>query len=181
MWIGTALPGSVCFEPRHMVLKVVVPLLQVSVLALTGHTSSERVISLLFKLENLNCGVQYQQLPAFQFWWLLVFAIVSAVGSHPSSFSHSCTWVLFLSLTVAFKIYDMDKDGYISNGELFQVLKMMVGNNLKDAQLQQIVDKTIIHADVDGDGKISFEEFCSVSCEILRTVCHRNWLLKYSG
>lgn len=26
----------------------------------------------------------------------------------------------------------MDKDGYISNGELFLVLKMMVGNNLKD-------------------------------------------------
>ena len=64
---------------------------------------------------------------------------------------------------VAFKIYDMDKDGYISNGELFQVLKMMVGNNLKDTQLQQIVDKTIIHADTDGDGKISFEEFCAVS------------------
>lgn len=57
----------------------------------------------------------------------------------------------------------MDKDGYISNGELFQVLKMMVGNNLRDTQLQQIVDKTIIHADTDGDGKISFEEFCDVS------------------
>jgi serine/threonine-protein phosphatase 2B regulatory subunit len=57
---------------------------------------------------------------------------------------------------VAFKIYDMDRDGYISNGELFQVLKMMVGNNLKDAQLQQIVDKTIIYADKDNDGKISF-------------------------
>ena len=41
----------------------------------------------------------------------------------------------------------MDNDGYISNGELFQVLKMMVGNNLKDTQLQQIVDKTIIMYD----------------------------------
>ncbi|XP_078464778.1 calcineurin subunit B type 1-like isoform X3 [Lampetra planeri] len=63
---------------------------------------------------------------------------------------------------VAFRIYDMDKDGYISNGELFQVLKMMVGNNLKDTQLQQIVDKTILNADKDGDGRISFEEFCAV-------------------
>lgn len=59
----------------------------------------------------------------------------------------------------------MDRDGYISNGELFLVLKMMVGNNLKvraclkdwfgrdkrlhiasttsqDQQLQQIVDKS---------------------------------------
>jgi serine/threonine-protein phosphatase 2B regulatory subunit len=32
----------------------------------------------------------------------------------------------------------MDNDGYISNGELFQVLKMMVGSNLKDTQLQQV-------------------------------------------
>lgn len=60
---------------------------------------------------------------------------------------------------VAFKVYDMDRDGYISNGELFLVLKMMVGNNLKDNQLQQIVDKTIMEADKDMDGKISFDEF----------------------
>ncbi|KOX79038.1 Calcineurin subunit B type 2 [Melipona quadrifasciata] len=66
-------------------------------------------------------------------------------------------------LRFAFRIYDMDNDGFISNGELFQVLKMMVGNNLKDTQLQQIVDKTILFADKDEDGKISFEEFCSVS------------------
>lgn len=86
------------------------------------------------------------------------------------SVCNHCTWgylclydIFFFFLTVAFKIYDMDKDGYISNGELFQVLKMMVGNNLRDTQLQQIVDKTIIHADTDGDGKISFEEFCDVS------------------
>ena len=62
-------------------------------------------------------------------------------------------------LHFAFKVYDMDRDGYISNGELFIVLKMMVGNNLKDNQLQQIVDKTIMEADKDKDGKISFDEF----------------------
>jgi serine/threonine-protein phosphatase 2B regulatory subunit len=56
----------------------------------------------------------------------------------------------------------MDRDGFISNGELFLVLKMMVGNNLKDQQLQQIVDKTIMEADKDGDGKISFQEFQAV-------------------
>lgn len=64
----------------------------------------------------------------------------------------------------------MDRDGYISNGELYLVLKQMVGNNLKvrhrrlskmshgliicvqvqDQQLQQIVDKTIMEADKDG-------------------------------
>jgi serine/threonine-protein phosphatase 2B regulatory subunit len=62
-------------------------------------------------------------------------------------------------LQFAFKVYDIDRDGYISNGELFIVLKMMVGSNLKDQQLQQIVDKTIMEADLDKDGKISFEEF----------------------
>ncbi|XP_038072965.1 calcineurin subunit B type 2-like [Patiria miniata] len=61
-----------------------------------------------------------------------------------------------------FNIYDMDKDGYISNGELFQVLKMMVGSNLRDTQLQQIVDKTITNADTDQDGRISYDEFCAV-------------------
>lgn len=65
-------------------------------------------------------------------------------------------------LRFAFKIYDMDGDGFISNGELYKVLKMMVGNNLKDIQIQQIVDKTILYADKDGDGKISFMEFCDV-------------------
>lgn len=65
-------------------------------------------------------------------------------------------------LRFAFKIYDIDRDGYISNGELFLVLKTMVGSNLRDAQLQQIVDKTIMEGDRDGDGRISYEEFKAV-------------------
>ena len=77
----------------------------------------------------------------------------------------------FVIVTVAFKIYDIDRDGYISNGELFQVLKMMVGNNLKDGQLQQIVDKTIIYSDKDGDGRISYDEFCAVSNSCSQTSC----------
>lgn len=60
-------------------------------------------------------------------------------------------------LRFAFKIYDIDEDGYITNGELFTVLKMMVGNNLTDMQLQQLVDRTIIKADLDYDGRISFQ------------------------
>lgn len=39
---------------------------------------------------------------------------------------------------------------------------MMVGSNLNDVQLQQIVDKTILEADLDKDGKISFDEFVKV-------------------
>ena len=62
-------------------------------------------------------------------------------------------------LLFLFRIYDLDNDGYISNGELFMALKRMIGNNIQDEQLQQIVDKTIREADKDFDGKISFEEF----------------------
>ena len=46
-------------------------------------------------------------------------------------------------LRFAFKVYDIDRDGYISNGELFIVLKMMVGSNLKDMQLQQVCPQHI--------------------------------------
>lgn len=92
----------------------------------------------------------------------------------------------FILDLVAFKVYDVDRDGYISNGELFLVLKMMVGNNLKvrllncirtqtflnarlqDQQLQQIVDKTIMEADLDGDGKLSFDEFAQTVSNTVR-------------
>ena len=49
-------------------------------------------------------------------------------------------------MIVAFKVYDMDRDGFISNGELFIVLKMMVGNNLKDQQLQQVSTHLSLHS-----------------------------------
>eukprot|EP00742_Colponemidia_sp_Colp-10_P000637 GILJ01000695.1.p1 GENE.GILJ01000695.1~~GILJ01000695.1.p1 ORF type:complete len:192 (+),score=34.94 GILJ01000695.1:41-577(+) len=62
-------------------------------------------------------------------------------------------------LRFAFSVYDIDGDGFISNGELFQVMKMMVGTNLTEQQLQQLVDRAILQADEDKDGKISFEEF----------------------
>lgn len=62
-------------------------------------------------------------------------------------------------LMFAFKIFDIDNDGYISNGELFLVLKMMLGDNLSDEHLQDLVDRAIMEADVYNDHMISFEEF----------------------
>eukprot|EP00484_Ammonia_sp_Unknown_P024360 CAMPEP_0197044472 /NCGR_PEP_ID=MMETSP1384-20130603/20519_1 /TAXON_ID=29189 /ORGANISM="Ammonia sp." /LENGTH=57 /DNA_ID=CAMNT_0042475931 /DNA_START=33 /DNA_END=206 /DNA_ORIENTATION=+ len=35
----------------------------------------------------------------------------------------------------------------------------MVGDNLNDTQLQQLVDRTILQADKDKDGKLSVTEF----------------------
>ena len=39
---------------------------------------------------------------------------------------------------------------------------MMVGENLKPKELQQVVDKTMFLTDTDGDDKISFDEFSKV-------------------
>lgn len=105
-----------------------------------------------------NCGVS----SVFSSMPLNILALLATRSNVQLTLLYD--WRILLSAPVsgkpvAFKVYDMDRDGYISNGELFLVLKMMVGNNLKDQQLQQITDKTIMEADHDGDGKISFEEF----------------------
>lgn len=45
--------------------------------------------------------------------------------------------------------------------------------DLQDTQLQEIVDKTIMEADKDGDGKLSFEEFTQM---VANTVSGQNRL-----
>ena len=52
-----------------------------------------------------------------------------------------------LLLLIISRIYDIDNDGFISSEELATVLKMMVGNNLNETQIQQIVDKTFLAVD----------------------------------
>jgi serine/threonine-protein phosphatase 2B regulatory subunit len=58
-------------------------------------------------------------------------------------------------LRFAFRVYDIDRDGFISNGELFIVLKMMVGSNLKDQQLQQVRTNDIETEGVLKPGRLS--------------------------
>ncbi|KAJ3159644.1 Calcineurin subunit B type 2 [Geranomyces michiganensis] len=63
-------------------------------------------------------------------------------------------------LNFAFKVYDVNGDGVIDGSDLFHILKLMVGSNLSDAQVQSLVDQTILEADVlDKDGAISLQEF----------------------
>eukprot|EP01147_Barroeca_monosierra_P004193 gene4193-6539_t len=57
---------------------------------------------------------------------------------------------------------DTERDGFIDSDELFTVLKMMVTDGISDEQLTFIVDQTIKEADDDGDGRISFDEFCRI-------------------
>jgi len=65
----------------------------------------------------------------------------------------------YLSLAVAFRMYDLDGDDRISKEELLAVLTMMVGANISEDQLISIAERTIMEADTDKDNLISFEEF----------------------
>uniref|UniRef100_A0A1I8EF91 EF-hand domain-containing protein n=1 Tax=Wuchereria bancrofti TaxID=6293 RepID=A0A1I8EF91_WUCBA len=61
---------------------------------------------------------------------------------------------------IAFSMYDLNKNGFITRDEFKVILNMMVGANITAEQLESIADRTISEADIDKDGKISFDEFC---------------------
>ncbi|VDM99751.1 unnamed protein product [Thelazia callipaeda] len=65
-------------------------------------------------------------------------------------------------LKFAFSMYDLNKNGFITRDEFKVILNMMVGANITAEQLDSIADRTISEADIDNDGKISFDEFCRV-------------------
>ena len=67
-------------------------------------------------------------------------------------------FIVFIQITNCI-ISNLCSDGFISNEELFKVLKMMTGDNLTDMQLQQIVNRTILYLDKDCDGRIGLDEF----------------------
>ncbi|KAL6042124.1 Calcineurin subunit B type 1 [Balamuthia mandrillaris] len=62
-------------------------------------------------------------------------------------------------LRLAFKMYDVDGDGFISQQDLYHVVKLMVGKFVPEETLRDIVATTIARADCNGDGRIDLEEF----------------------
>ncbi|KAH7716758.1 EF-hand [Aphelenchoides avenae] len=81
-------------------------------------------------------------------------------------------------LRFAFLMFDLNKGGCISRDEFQGILKEMVGSNITNEQLDQIADRTILEADVNGDGEISFEEFCQA---MERTDIEGKMSIKFSG
>lgn len=72
-------------------------------------------------------------------------------------------------LEILFKIYDTDGDGFISNSELFEILKILNRGILDDWKIQNIVDKTFNEI---GEYKLKmnlkeFEELITKRCENL--------------
>lgn len=59
-----------------------------------------------------------------------------------------------------FRVYDIDGDGFVSKEDLKAVMRMLLGEeSVSEAQLGKLVESVVEHADTDGDGRISREEF----------------------
>jgi calmodulin len=68
-------------------------------------------------------------------------------------------------IDAAFKMFDVDGNGYITASELRKVLRNCFGdkmrdvaNNLDDDDIEEIM----VEADLDGDGRISYSEFAAI-------------------
>ncbi|KAI7903114.1 uncharacterized protein BX663DRAFT_434568 [Cokeromyces recurvatus] len=65
-------------------------------------------------------------------------------------------------LRLSFKLYDVDKDGFISKEELEHVMLQLVKKKNKQNEIEEIqraIDCMFEDFDVDCDGKLSFEEY----------------------
>ena len=66
-------------------------------------------------------------------------------------------------LSLSFRLYDGDEDGYIDKSELMKMLRAIMFDNmlfkLSDDHIRALVDSTFSEADMDGDGRISYEEY----------------------
>ncbi|PAV56542.1 hypothetical protein WR25_11243 [Diploscapter pachys] len=73
-------------------------------------------------------------------------------------------------LRFAFTMYDLNKSGTITKDEFKDILQMMIGKNVPVEQVNSIADRTMSEADRDGDGCITFQEFCNVRSKLEYTL-----------
>jgi calcium and integrin-binding protein 1 len=59
----------------------------------------------------------------------------------------------------AFKIYDWDDDGYLTEGDVRKTVECLVGNELSKAEIDIAVRQVFEEADLSGDKQLSFVEF----------------------
>jgi serine/threonine-protein phosphatase 2B regulatory subunit len=58
-----------------------------------------------------------------------------------------------------FKLFDTNHDGYLDAEDLFHTLQLLAGDELSPQQMKDLVKQQIARNDLDGDGRLSLEEF----------------------
>jgi serine/threonine-protein phosphatase 2B regulatory subunit len=58
-----------------------------------------------------------------------------------------------------FRMLDADRDGFLSYDDLFGITKRLSSDHLSDSQIRDLVWQQIAHNDIDGDGRLSLDEF----------------------
>jgi serine/threonine-protein phosphatase 2B regulatory subunit len=61
-----------------------------------------------------------------------------------------------------FAIFDVDRDGFVTDKDLMHIVRMMAGSSLTDEEACAVAVRTLTEHDKDGDGKISFPDFEAV-------------------
>eukprot|EP00949_MAST-11_sp_MAST-11-sp1_P003922 g3922.t1 len=79
-------------------------------------------------------------------------------------------------IQLLFSLYDISDDGYISEDELQESLRRLVGPHISDRSIADVVRRTIQEYDRDGDNRLSFEEFKEA---ILRTDIEEIMVLQF--
>ncbi len=69
-------------------------------------------------------------------------------------------------LKFLYSFYDRNHDDKIDKEELLSILRMLVGSNIPEEQIVSIAERTIAELDVDGDLRITFDEFCDTLAKI---------------
>ncbi|CEP14414.1 hypothetical protein [Parasitella parasitica] len=65
-------------------------------------------------------------------------------------------------LTLSFKLYDVNKDGYLTNTELERVMLKLSGTFSKEdrtTEIKEMIEHMFKDFDVDNDGRLSFDEY----------------------
>eukprot|EP01136_Pigoraptor_vietnamica_P043449 Opistho-1_new@18863 len=59
----------------------------------------------------------------------------------------------------AFRIYDIDGDGYLDKSDLLIVISSLVGSELNENDMEYVCDRILEESDLDGDQRLSYVEF----------------------
>ena len=88
------------------------------------------------------------------------FAEIFAIFRRRSKTNENTTNSRENKLKFLFGVYDRDKDDKINKTELLAILRMLVGSNIPEEQINSIAERTISELDTNGDMVITFKEFC---------------------